>query len=198
MVERKSAFPQRMVTQLFAALRFFEDERIADKLYWYTSDFNLREGEEVLAPVGTHDRLQLASVERVLQADREHAPYDTRFIKKVEARYGERRLVAGDCICFELGGLKYDGKRYTRYRRILFSSRIPCEEEVKQLRAYGVSEIFKGSAEELAEGGALAKTYVLLAGEQARAAASTLLACVRGEETNLSERARNALLEKLC
>lgn len=183
---------------LFAALRFFEDERIADKLYWYASDFHLREGEEVLAPVGTHDRLQRATVERVLEADREHAPYDTRFIKKVQARYGERRFVAGDCICFELGGLKYDGKRYTRYRRILFTSRVPREEEVKELRAYGVSEIFTGSAEELAENGALATDCVLLAGEHARAAASKLLSCVRGEQTNLSERARDALIEKLC
>ncbi|MDE7296938.1 MAG: hypothetical protein K2N84_06710 [Clostridia bacterium] len=183
---------------LFAALRFCEDERIADKLYWYASDFNLQEGEDVLAPVGTHDRLQRATVERVLETDPEHAPYDTRFIKKVAARYGERRLAVGDCICFELGGLKYDGKRYTRYRRILFTSCVPREEEVKELRTYGVSDILTGSAEELAESGALAKDCVLLAGEHARAAASTLLACVRGEQTNLNERARKALLEKLC
>lgn len=182
---------------LFAALRFFEDERIADRLYWYLSDFRLREGEEVLAPVGTHNRLQRAGVERVLEADREHAPYDMQLIKRVEARYGERRLAAGDCVCFELGGLKYDGKRYTRYRRILFSLQIPREEELKELRAYGVADILTGSAEELAEGGALAGRCVLLAGEHARAAASTLLACVRGEQ-KLSERARNALIEKLC
>ena len=182
----------------FAALRFFEDGRIADRLYWYVSGFSLREGEEVLAPVGTHNCLQRASAERVLEADREHAPYDLRFIKKVEARYGERRLTAGECVCFELGGLKYDEKRYTRFRRILFSSQVPNKEELEELRAYGVCDVLTGSAEELAEGGALAKRCVLLAGENAREAAKTLLSCVRGEETGLSEKVRNALIEKLC
>lgn len=183
------------MTEHFAALRFFEDGRISDKLYWYVSDFRLREGEEVLAPVGTHNRLQRAVAERVLDADR--APYDLRFIKKVEARYGERRLAAGACICFELGGLRYDEKRYTRFRRILFSPQIPSEEELKELRAYGVCDVLTGSAEELIEGGALAERCVLLAGEHAREAASAILSCVRGQEIELSEKARDALRNKL-
>lgn len=185
------------MTEHFAALRFFEDGRISDKLYWYVSDFRLREGEEVLAPVGTHNRLQRAVAERVLDADRDHAPYDLRFIKKVEARYGERRLAAGACICFELGGLRYDEKRYTRYRRILFSPQIPSEEELKELRAYGVCDVLTGSVEELIEGGALAERCVLLAGEHAREAASAILSCVRGQATDFTEKVRNALTEKL-
>lgn len=182
---------------LFAALRFFEDERIADKLYWYLSDFRLREGEQVLAPVGTHNRLQRAEVVRAADADGGHAPYDMRFIKRVEARYGERRFAAGDCVCFELGGLKYDEKRYTRYRRILFSCCIPREEERAELRAYGVKDILTGDAKMLAEQGALAGDCVLLAGDEARAAASVLYECVRGKQTELSEKAQAALLEKL-
>lgn len=185
------------MTEHFASLRFFEDERISDKLYWYLSGFRLREGEEVLAPVGMHNRLQRAVAERVLDADRGHAPYDLRFIKRVEARYGERRLVFGNCVCFELGGLRYDEKRYTRYRRILFSAQIPDEEELKKLRAYGVAEVLTGSAEELVRRGALAEHCVLLAGEYARESASEILSCVRGNETDLPEAVRNALVEKL-
>ena len=85
-----------MVT--FAALRFAEDGNLSDRTYWYRCDFALSPGERVLAPVGPHDRLQRAVVERVLEAGAENAPYDLRLIKSVAARDGARLLRAGGAV----------------------------------------------------------------------------------------------------
>ena len=102
-----------MVT--FAALRFTEDENIADRVYRYRADFAVKAGERVLAPVGSHDRLQCARVERVLEAKEEDAPYDVRLIKYVRAPLGARSFVWEGRTCLELGGVRYDGKRFTRF-----------------------------------------------------------------------------------
>ena len=102
-----------MVT--FAALRFSEDENIADRVYWYRADFSVKEGERVLAPVGSHDRLQCARVERVLEAREEDAPYDIRLIKRVAAHLGARSFLWEERPCLELGGVRYDSKRFTRF-----------------------------------------------------------------------------------
>lgn len=128
----------------FAALRFTEDGNIADRVYWYLCDFPVKEGEGVLAPVGAHDRLQFARVERTLAADEAHAPYDVRLIKRVEAKYGARRL-ALSCAknCRDLGGLRYDGKRFTRYGAFLRSD-FPVnasEGDRAVLRDYGVTAL---------------------------------------------------------
>ena len=77
---------------LYAALRFAEDKNIADRTYWYISGFPVRVGEQALAPVGPHDRLQRAVVERVVEADEKNAPYDARLLKRVAAKAGARRL----------------------------------------------------------------------------------------------------------
>ena len=71
---------------LFAALRFYKDLNIGDRLYWYLSEFPVCAGEKVFAPVGTRNRLQKAIVERTAKADKENAPYDISLIKKIEAR----------------------------------------------------------------------------------------------------------------
>ena len=76
---------------IFAALRFAEDENLADRTYWYRCPFAVAEGEKVFAPVGPHDRIQRASVERVLEGDAAHAPYDVRFLKSVAAQCGAYR-----------------------------------------------------------------------------------------------------------
>ena len=57
----------------FALLRFAEDKNISDRGYWYLSGFPVAAGERVLAPVGMHDRLQCAVVERSLSAAAEDA-----------------------------------------------------------------------------------------------------------------------------
>ena len=77
----------------FAALRFTEDENIRDRVYWYRCPFGTRAGERVLAPVGSHDRLQCARVERVLLAEEGDAPYDPALLKDVAAPLGARSFL---------------------------------------------------------------------------------------------------------
>ena len=125
-----------MVT--FAALRFAEDGNLSDRTYWYRCDFALSPGERVLAPVGMHDRLQRAVVERVLEAGAENAPYDLRLIKSVAARDGARLLRAGGAVFRELGGIRYDRKHYTRFGRVLVGMRLPSAARA-ELSGYGVS-----------------------------------------------------------
>lgn len=125
-----------MVT--FAALRFAEDGNLFDRTYWYRCDFALSPGERVLAPVGMHDRLQRAVVERVLEAGAENAPYDLRLIKSVAARDGARLLRAGGAVFRELGGIRYDRKHYTRFGRVLVGMRLPSAARA-ELSGYGVS-----------------------------------------------------------
>lgn len=102
-----------MVT--YAALRFTEDENIADRVYWYRCGFAVQAGERVLAPVGSHDRLQCARVERVLEAKEADAPYDPALLKDVAAPYGARTFLWEGRLCKELGGVRYDAKRFTRF-----------------------------------------------------------------------------------
>ena len=99
----------------FAALRFTEDDNIRDRVYWYRLDFPARTGGRVLAPVGSHDRLQCARVERILEADERDAPYDVSLIKRVAAPYGARSFLWEGRTCYELGGVRYDQKRFTRF-----------------------------------------------------------------------------------
>lgn len=128
-----------MVT--FAALRFAEDGNLADRTYWYRSDLPLSVGERVLAPVGVHDRLQRAVVEHVLDAEEGNAPYDMRFIKRVAAKYGARRLTAGGAVFRELGGIRYDEKHYTRFGRVLVGAQLPPAARGR-LGEYGVAALY--------------------------------------------------------
>lgn len=169
----------------FAALRFIEDGNIAGNVYWYLCAIPVKAGEQVLAPVGAHNRLQCARVERVLVTEEKDAPYDLRLVKSVEAKLGARRLTAGRVVCFELGGVRYDEKRYTRFRRVLYTeaSKAAADEARELLGEYGVTRILpaeKGcEAEILGElrGGGC----VLLTGADARTSAEAILAAVRGE-----------------
>ncbi len=99
----------------FAALRFTEDENIRDRVYWYRCAFEIKAGERVLAPVGSHSRLQCARVERVLLAEEKDAPYDPALLKDVAAPLGARSFLWEGRTCFELGGVRYDKKRFTRF-----------------------------------------------------------------------------------
>lgn len=110
---------------IFAALRFAEDENLADRTYWYRCPFAVAEGEKVFAPVGSHDRIQRARVERVLEGDAAHAPYDVRFLKSVAAKCGAYRRRSGGVLAYETGGVPYDGKHFTRFGRVLFTQELP-------------------------------------------------------------------------
>lgn len=143
----KPSFSERMVDKEkryhFAALRFFEDENISDRIYWYLCPFLLREGERVLAPVGYRDGLQLACVERIYSASAEQAPYDMRFIKRVAAKYGARKLPLGGGFCTEFGGVRYDSKRYTRFGAFLYSDNLRelSRSDARILKEYGVTAV---------------------------------------------------------
>lgn len=102
----------------FAALRFTEDVRLSDRVYWYLTDLDVKEGEAVLAPVGAHDRLQKARVEKTLKADDAHAPYPVALIKRVAARAGEREKEIRGVPCLDFGGVLYDDRHYTRFGRL--------------------------------------------------------------------------------
>ncbi len=113
----------------FVALRFTEDENLRGRVYWYLSAFPAEEGTRVFAPVGPHDRIQLARVEKTLLADEDHAPYDVSLIKHALAREGDRTCMLHATPCREFGGVRYDDRHYTRFRRILLSEEEPADTE---------------------------------------------------------------------
>ncbi len=180
--------------RLFCALRFTEDENLAGRTYWYVCDFPAEEGESVLAPVGSRNGLQRAVVERIKLCEERDAPYDMRLIKRVEARAGERLLTADGVRCVELGGVKYDAKRYTRFRRVLVSEQIP--QRTEELKAYGVARILAADGDVFAAllGG---EGCALVCGAGAKQTGETLLRAARGEQTGLAAPLAGALAELL-
>ncbi len=108
---------------LFAALRFYKDQNLADRLYWYVSDFPVKEGDKVFAPVGARDRVQKAIVERVVHADESNAPYDVALVKRLCALCGAESFEIGSLRVRDLGGIAYDERHYTRFSRLAFCER---------------------------------------------------------------------------
>jgi len=131
------------VEYTFAAVEFSADENLYGRSYWYVCDFAVEEGEEVLAPVGPHSKLQRALVVRTMKADEASAPYDLRLVKKIAARYGDREIVLSGFSCFELGGIRYDEKHYTRFRKIFTTDayRDMTDRDVGILEDLGVKRI---------------------------------------------------------
>lgn len=181
-------------TYLFAALRFTEDVNICDRVYWYLADFLVQAGERVLAPVGPHDRLQCARVERVAVCSSADAPYDVALCKHIEAPFGARKLEIAGTVCIELGGVRYDDRHFTRYCKILFAQTPPTE--LAALRAYGVERLIEAGEDALSEL-ARAKECVLLYGEGARELAQLILSIVRGEDEEVPPSVAFAIREKL-
>lgn len=165
----------------FAALRFTEDKNLAERVYWYLSELPLALGERVLAPVGPHDRLQAARVEKLLSAEEKDAPYDMRLIKRVEAKLGFRKLTLGGESFLELGGVRYDDRHYTAFGKVVLAKAAPSARE--QLRGYGVTKTLEGMEEgpALYEEIAHASGCVLLAGEAGKRVFSALLSLMKGE-----------------
>ncbi len=158
--------------ELFAALRFTEDENLSGRIYWYIAPFPVKDGERVLAPVGPHDKLQCARVERTDHFREEEAPYPPILCKHILARLGEREVKAG---VFDLGGVRYDDRHFTRFRRILIAEdgSLGAGLPVKAVDA-GKEGWLAAAAEE--------KACVLLFGETVREAAELILRIVRGED----------------
>lgn len=166
----------------FAALRFFEDENLSDRLYWYLCELPAKEGDKVLAPVGMHDRLQAGAVEKLIEAEEKDAPYDLRLIKRVEAFLGARKLDADGTVCTEFGGQKYDRKRYTRFSVALYAENVP--QRTDTLEEYGVTEILgreEESLAELCEKLSRARGCALLTGRTGAALFAGLLDLARGD-----------------
>ena len=75
---------------LFAALEFPNDINVAGRLFWYgCRDQSIAEGDWVLAPLGRHNRLQKAIVQKTLWATEEEAPFPIHIIKYVKCRINE-------------------------------------------------------------------------------------------------------------
>ncbi len=170
--------------ELFAALRFLDDLNLCGRVYWYVAPFLLREGDLVLAPVGPHDRLQCAQVELIADAAKE--PYPRALCKQIASRFGDREIAKG---CFDLGGLRYDDRHYTRLGRYFVSAEdIPFE---------GIKIAADG--EDAANRAATSPTPVLIYGEGAREIGRLFLRIARGEEIGeMSPSAIAAVREKLC
>lgn len=133
-----------MPKRTFAALRFTEDENLRDRVYWYLAEFPVCAGEEVIAPVGPHGRLQKGRVERVRLSEEEDAPYDVRLIKRVVAKYGERRLSFGETTAYEFGGIRYDSRHFTAYHVLVYAETEP--EDADMVWGYGLSAIKRDPA----------------------------------------------------
>ena len=164
----------------FAALRFFEDANISDRLYWYLAGFPLTLGEQVLAPVGSHDRLQAARVERLLTAEEKDAPYDLRLLKRVQAKLGARKFVLGEEL-LEFGGVRYDEKHYTPFKKLLLAHEVP--KEMGQIFEYGITKTLQMSADDPTLYTEIAHSLggVLLIGAEGEKTFRALYALLRGE-----------------
>lgn len=166
----------------FAALRFAEDGNISDRVYWYLAEFPVKEGERVLAPVGVHDRLQCAVVERTLCAEEENAPYDMSLLKRIASREGARKLTLCGQELLEFGGVKYDKKHFTRFGKAVLAR----EEPAPALFVYGF-RLLRGPVDgALFEALAAADECAVLFGEEGKAAFERLYSFARGKEEALT------------
>ena len=166
------------MTYSFAALRFFGDKNISDRIYWYLTGIPLKIGDSVLAPVGMHDRLQLARVEKTLSASGEDAPYDVRLLKSVEAMHGARKLVADGTELLEFGGVRYDEKHFTPFGRLLLAKELP--QALDELKDYGVTDILGEEEDDPYEKIANARGCVVAVGKGGEEVFKSLLEFVRG------------------
>ena len=167
---------------LFAALRFYKDSNISDRLYWYLAEFPVCAGEKVFAPVGTRNRLQKAIVERTVEAEKENAPYDIALVKKIEARCEVQRFELANAECIDLGGIRYDDRHYTHFYRVSFCAREELSfEEKAYLKERGLGAfIHTGEVCDVENG-----EHVLIFGADARDIAHKIIGAARGEEEEL-------------
>lgn len=69
----------------FAAVEFADDPNVAGRSYWYLCPYEDAEcGDEVLAPLGRHSRLQLGTIKKLCRARDFEAPYPVYLIKSIK------------------------------------------------------------------------------------------------------------------
>ncbi len=69
----------------FASVDFIDDPNVAGRGYWYECPIeDVERGDEVLAPLGRHSRLQLGVVRQTLRARDAEAPYPVYLIKSIK------------------------------------------------------------------------------------------------------------------
>ena len=69
----------------FVSVDFIDDPNVAGRQYWYVCPFgDVESGDEVLAPLGRHSRLQLGVVRRTRYARDAEAPYPVYMIKSIK------------------------------------------------------------------------------------------------------------------
>lgn len=176
---------------MYCALLFIADANLSDREYWYKCAFPLVVGDRVIAPVGIHNKLQLGRVVRVVA----EPPFDIRLMKEVVAREGDRVLYANGVRAFEAGGVRYDGKHYTRYHQALFAEKAPVKRD--QFMEYGVTRFLRARGEETIKAIAHTGACVLVYGEGADQTGAALLAILKGErESDLTEREKKWLAER--
>ena len=69
----------------FTAIEFADDPNVAGNKYWYACPFeDIKEGAEVMASLGRHNRLQKGVVREVRFEEAHNAPYPIYLIKYVK------------------------------------------------------------------------------------------------------------------
>lgn len=168
----------------FVKLSFPADENLFGRAYWYLSDFPVSLGEKVLAPIGLHNKLQLACVEEVVEGE---SPLEERALKRLAAKYGARKLIADGATYLEFGGARYDGKHYTPFCKLLLTEERP--ESMGELLTYAPIALVEGDARKASyyEKILRSENCVLLYGESGRTGFFNLLELMRGREDPLKE-----------
>lgn len=70
----------------FVAVEFEDDPNVRGYIYWYLcADETVKFGNEVIAPLGRHDRLQKGIVRHVKFATEDCAPFPLHMIKSVKS-----------------------------------------------------------------------------------------------------------------
>ncbi len=141
-------------------VEFVRDKNLINRVYWYRSDFPIEVGDEIVAPIGVHNKLQSGVVRSVyieegagelVRAKPSHtlfsvgsggcvrAPYPLDRLKTVVCKYGYRRVKLPSCRNVrDLGGLFYDERHLTAYGNFLRG-----EISSGNLFAYGIDAVVR-------------------------------------------------------
>ena len=69
---------------MFVSVEFTDDPNVVGNTYWYLCELSgVDIGTRVIAPIGRHNKLQVAVVRRVLFADELYSPYPFSSIKRI-------------------------------------------------------------------------------------------------------------------
>jgi len=115
-------------------LSFPRDENLTGRTYWYLSAFPLKEGSEVVAPLGIHNKLQVGKALKVYlkrggellscgERVTEGLPVPEERLKRTICPLGDRAVkMNGVKNAIDLGGVFYDKKHVTAYGNFIRSA----------------------------------------------------------------------------